>query len=442
MKLKGNYLHILCESSDPTNGSQLVESLIEALKFHRQYPIAPEYHRQPIYQVILYGKVARKKKPDWIKAISLSGSDSSISGEQGITKSEAVNDAGYLVTTQNLAKTGAPEAIARYLSDSFTSLGISIAVKIEILPTYQAEQRKRMWVSCEGNYSPDFALIADPIATKLRNLELVGFVEAVIEFRVQGESECDWRIKADLTHPNVMLREWANWGDTGAIAELLNQQLQAQQLQSQLILKNKTLHIFCSTNAPHQAIIPPKELTVAVIMELLQELAPQGIRTATIYGTLPFRDRTLEAIQDDKPQWVDWQPLAASLVPALADSARDLAVKGNLDALNYLLQRVLNPRLTERLSTGGIRVKLKLHNHLLHILTEGVVCPQKEQVLKPITQFFKGFRLKEIKGLRVYARYAGHTQAHWRDKIDFEPRVSGPLVHLDEPAAIRFEGEP
>ena len=85
--------------------------------------------------------------------------------------------------------------------------------------------QKILWVSCEATYSPDPSLLAEPITQKLRDLQLKDFHEALISLIVRGETSPDWMLRVDLTPPDLMLQEWASWGDVTAIERLLKQKL-------------------------------------------------------------------------------------------------------------------------------------------------------------------------------------------------------------------------
>ncbi|HEY9805101.1 MAG TPA: hypothetical protein V6D04_00915, partial [Candidatus Obscuribacterales bacterium] len=104
-----------------------------------------------------------------------------------------------LVPNRTLAKQGKPEAIARYLSETLGAMGVAVEVTAKSIPctpdatTDSQHRNRRLWITCEAPYSPDPATLAEPIAQKLRNLELDQFRDALVFSQVSGEPRPDWR---------------------------------------------------------------------------------------------------------------------------------------------------------------------------------------------------------------------------------------------------------
>ena len=65
-------------------------------------------------------------------------------------------------------------------------------------------------------------------------------------------------------------------------------------------------------------------------------------------------------------------------------SAMELANQGDMEAIAFLLQRLLNPDLDKRLKTGGIRVILARKADLLHIMCDAPVCPARKKIAAKI----------------------------------------------------------
>ncbi|NEO26639.1 MAG: DUF1574 domain-containing protein [Kamptonema sp. SIO4C4] len=341
------------------------------------------------------------------------------------------NNPTLLISNEQLARTGSPEAIARYLSESLSHLNVSVKVLIQKLPDSNSSDRKRLWAICTCHYSPDASLIAEPIAQQLRDLELDGFKEAIIRAQVRGEIAPDWVLQVDLTRTEEMLRDWARWGDIQSIDRLLNECLAPQGLQVGTVLKETTLHIFCAWDFDQvpQSDVPAKDNTVASIQKILENLAPQGLTGATIYGVkspelqgfIPHESPTLALDHlRDAPVWVHWLELPAATDPYLAPSTTALANQKNRGALTFLMQRLLNPDIDSRLATGGIRVKLCFKNELLHIMTEAVVCPRQTHVAGTIEEMLNSLNIVGVSGARIYGRRAGQNAPLWSYGIDFE----------------------
>ena len=429
VRLRGNNLHILCESRQEIASQTVVSRLIEALKAQpgKAFPIDPCF---PIYQIVIYGRLVGEDRPDWIKQIrikSLANNDQVVSETSDNTFDEAA-EPNELISNHSLARSGTPEAIARYLSETLSPLGVSVKVLIQTLgktsetATPQAVNQ-RLWVICNSNYSPDPSLLAIPVVEQLRSLHLKGFRNAAICSQVSGEAKPEWMLRVDLTPPEEMLKEWARWGDIEAIARSLNLALAKAKLEVRAVLKDVTLHVFCNTLAVKETAAPEKAAAVKAIGRVLELLAPQGIQAATIYGV--ESDQHLKKSpnpEQETPLWVEWLNLPAAKNPVLADSTLSLAQKGHQDAITFLLQRLLNPDLDQRLATGGIHLKVRRKQDLLHIMSEAPVCPSQAQVGAPLARFLKQLKIPDLAGVRVYGRRAGATSPAWNYGVDFVQR--------------------
>jgi hypothetical protein len=430
VRLRGNNLHILCESRKVIAAQTVVTRLIEALKAEtgNAFPIDPS---NPIYQIVIYGRLVGEERPEWIKQIrikSLANTEELEATSEDSTFDETTTENNEIVSNQSLARSGAPEAIARYLSETLSPLGVSVKVLIQTLGSKSNEKTttpptQRLWVICNSNYSPDPSLLATPIVEQLRSLQLKGFRNAAICSQVSGEAKPEWMLRVDLTPPEEMLKEWARWGDIEAIARLLNLALAKSKLEVRAVLKDVTLHVFCNTLTVKETESLFKEAAVKVISRVLELLAPQGIQAATIYGVEP--DHHLQKLANSVPEtplWVEWLNLPAAKNPVLADSTHSLAQKGHQEAITFLLQRLLNPDLDQRLATGGIQLKIRRKQDLLHIMSEAPVCPSQAQVGAPLARFLKQLKIPDLAGVRVYGRRAGATAPAWNYGVDFVQR--------------------
>jgi lysophospholipase L1-like esterase len=323
------------------------------------------------------------------------------------------------ISTETLARQGHPAAIASHLSEILGGLGVSVKVRRRNLSrrghaeATPSKLRQRLWVLCESAYSPDPSLLAEPIAQKLRELKLEHYQDACILLQVQGEAKPDWMLRVDLTPPGKILKRWGRWGDAEAIAVLLNQKLSPQQLQVRATLKESTLHIFCH---PHnrkksQATEPPDQSQVmGIIAPILDKIAPQGIQAATIYGVEETNNNT----ESDTPLWIDWLNLPAAQQQDLQPSALTLAQQGNVEALKFLINRLINPNLDLKLATGGIRVMLLRKGNVLHVMTEGPTCPSQSKMVPPIRQFLRTAQIQDLTGAKIYGRRSGQKSPLWR----------------------------
>jgi hypothetical protein len=418
VRLRGNELHILCEGTECPQRWRTLSDLLQALQ---QTDLQLLTGEQPsIYQVFVYGQKKGEPRPEWCHKVYLNQLDRHLEEVRQalLEDTEKSGQAGSLiVSNESLAKQGNLDAIARYLSETLSTFGVAVRVKVKPQQPTQDSQSgaNRLWIFCQSSYSPDPSLLGEPIAQKLRHLKLSGYQDAVIVSQVSGETQPDWQLRVDLTPPEVMLKEWARWGDVQAIARLLTEVLSEFKVAVQASLQESTLHIFCTPGFDplETAPAPDKQLCLQTILSQLEAIAPQGILAAAVYG---------QKTADKQPAWIDWLALPAKEHPALAPSPLDLADKGDQPAIIFLLERLLNPDLEWRLKTGGIRVLILPKGDLLHIMCDAPVCPTNKQVAAKVTQFIRQLKIPNILGVRVYGRRAGNKEPFWHHGEDFQHR--------------------
>ncbi|MGJ5676725.1 MAG: DUF1574 domain-containing protein [Nostochopsis sp.] len=420
VRLRGNDLHILCESPECPQRWRTLLDLLRALQHTDLDALTKNDQPSSIYQVFVYGRKKGENQPQWCHQVFLNQLDRHLKEvEQAlIADAEKSSRTGraLILSNESLARQGNPEAIARYLSETLSSFGIGVEVKAkkqQVTPENPINQN-RLLIYCQSSYTPDPSLIAEPVAQKLRSLKLSGYQDAVIATQVDGETDFDWILRVDLTPPEIMLKEWGRWGDVQAIAKILNEKLSDLTIKVTATLKESTLHLFCSSTNPKATNhIPDRAMCLGAIFPQLQALAPQGILAATVYG---------HKTTDHEPAWIDWQSLPATEHPALAVSALELASDGDEPAIIFLLERLLNPDLDIRLKTGSTRVLLLRKGDLLHIMCEALVCPLRKRVANKVTDFVKQLKIVGIAGVRVYGRRAGNKEPYWNYGVDFTNR--------------------
>ncbi|BBD60341.1 hypothetical protein NIES2109_31380 [Nostoc sp. HK-01] len=438
VRLRGNDLHILCEAIECPQRWRTLSDLLHALQ-QTDLDVLTNNEQPSIYQVLVYGRKKGENRPQWCHRVHLNQLDKHLEQvEQALKDAESSKPGGaMIISNESLARRGDPNAIAHYLSETLSSLGVGVQVKIKPHQPKDKNQApiNRLWVFCQSAYSPDSSLLAETIAQKLRLLKLTGYQDAVITSQVSGETSNDWVLRVDLTPPEVMLKEWARWGDIQAIARLLTEVLLDFKVTVQASLKESTLHLFCSPafDPLEDAPAPDKTKCLDIIVSHLDAIAPQGILGATIYG-----QRTAQK----QPAWIDWISLPAAQHPALATSALELAINGDEPATHFLLERLLNTDLEWRLKTGGIRVILLHKGDLLHIMCDAPICPNRKQVANKVTQFVRQLKLPGITGVRVYGRRAGNKEPVWHHGVDFVQRQRlVPEATPEFAAASEYVGE-
>ncbi|MBW4568433.1 MAG: DUF1574 family protein [Tolypothrix carrinoi HA7290-LM1] len=418
IQLRGNDLHILCEGRDCPQRWQTLSDLLQALQ-QTDLEMLTKNQEPAIYQVFVYGRTKGDKRPQWCHRVYLNQLDRHLEQVnqaliKDAEKSSIKPGGAIIVSNESLARQGHPDAIARYLSETLSTLGVSVEVKVKNQKPQEKSslEENRLWIFCQSSYSPDPSLIAEPIAQKLRDLKLLGYQDAVIASQVVGEIKPEWLLRIDLTPPEVMLKEWARWGDIQAIALVVGAALSELKVTVQASLKESTLHVFCTSTAD-SAIVPDKTACLNAILPQLEAIAPQGILAATVYG---------QKTTGQQLDWIDWLNLPASEHPALASSVLELASSGDEPAIHFLLERLLNPDLNLRLKTGGIRVLLLRKGDLLHVMCDAPICPGRKKVAPKVTQCVRQLKIPNIIGVRVYGRRAGNKEPFWNYGVDFEQR--------------------
>ena len=275
---------------------------------------------------------------------------------------------------------------------------------------------KRLWVRCESRRSIDYSLLAEDLARQLRSLELPDFTDAVFRCVAAGMTDPDWRLRIDLTPPLMLLHHWAAWGDIQAITRLINAVLWRNGLQVSGILKNWRLHLFCCVRG-NTVQFPNKQQAIDCVVPLLNQLSPQGIQGATIYGVQAMSDGLPK--EDESAFWTHWLDLPGAndvryTMPPLA-----LAQQGDEQALRFILQRLLNPDIDRTFSNGGIGISLLRRKGLLHIMSEAPVCPLESQIVDPVSKVLGQIALPDILGVRIHGRISGQQATQWNHGIDF-----------------------
>lgn len=451
VQLQGNNLHVLCQSNQTLEAQTIVNRLITALKGQGE---GARWFSETdnLYKIIVYGRSSGHKRPDWVKQIGIKTppfeDKLGQSQAQTVVKKIQREDTSLKPSKESLARSGSPEAIAHYLGEILSPLGISVRVIIQ--NGKQAEtvdykpdsvnspvSNRRLWLFCNSNYSPDQSLLAPTLVEKLRSLQLEGFRDAGICAQVSGEAKPEWILRVDLKPPEVMLKDWARWGDIQAISLLLNQALQAQGIEIRVCQKDTTLHLLCSFSGFKKVGAPDQQMVRKVIAPILEKISPQGIQAASVFGVASrgqerekanhqaenqFQLNSTPPLDSEKPEWLEWLKLPAADNPSLAKSTHSLAKKGNQAALTFLLEKLLNPDLDQRLATGGIQVKVRRKQDLLHVMSEAPFCPAKAQVGSPIANFMRQLAIPTIAGIRVYGRQAGSSSSVWNYGVNFAPR--------------------
>lgn len=421
VRFRGNNLYLLCESRSCPPAEAIAQQLEQAFALQSLESFlgssAPEVHR-----VICYGRVIGNKQPAWSRAIPYLSKQAEVEARPSqsnaqLPQSNAVLEPSHSshLSTLERARQGQPTAIAHTLSHALSGLGIGIRAKIDTSESTLPPRLKRLLILCESGYPPDPALLAEPIAQQLRELQLTQFRDAVVFGQVSGEHQPEWMVRVDLTPPDDFLREWSRWGDVQAIARLLNRALSTHDISLTALLKDATLHLSC---IDQHGQVPAKAEAIAIIVPLLETLLPQGIQSAIVYGLASPQST---ATAEKSPGWVHLVELTAANTET-AYTTLELAKQGELRSLSFLLTRLLNPDLDAALATGGTRVQIRQKGDLLHVLAEAPNCPRQDAVVPAVVRCLKPLQIPAVSGVRLYGRRSGQKQPLWSYGVDFATR--------------------
>ncbi len=413
-------IHVWCEGRPCPSAAQMTSAFSQAIYQNHDLPIAISL----VSRVVLYGRNADPRStveqepelgasPEWTVRLEI----------QPHQIQPAKASSPPLHTQDDLVQV---------IEQTLEGIGQSVEnLKISIRNLDRGDELrggdatdKRLWILCESHYTPDPARLVRPIAMRLRDLNLKGFRDAVLVGQVSGETEPEWVLRIDLTPPEQIIRRWAQWGDIAAIAHRLEQRLTPIHLQVSAMLRDSTLHIVCSpegepaTNTLH---FPSRDDVLARIEPVLSDLSPRGILGTTVYGL----DRPYEATfpVPSAPQWVTWLDLPAKQYPSLEVASIDMARAGNLDAIAFLLDRLLNPDLHEKLATGGQHVEIRRQHDLLHIAVEAPISPDRDQTCAIVARLIEQIETTDLIGVRLYGRRSGQRQPEWHHSLEFRSSV-------------------
>ncbi len=303
----------------------------------------------------------------------------------------------------------------------FSIQQLTTAVESETLSQLHPQPlNRRLWVVCKSHKSLDYALLAAPLAQKLRSIGLTDFQDAIFRCEAPNLSQPSWRLRIDLTPPAVMLKGWAKWGDIQAITLLANLLVQNAGLQISGMLKNWRLHLFCCVREDLADVpkFPNKQQAIDLLVPLLQKLAPQGIQGVVIYGVQALPSGLPS--EQESPLWIHWLDLPATTSAIDATPPLVMAEQGDEAALTFILQRLLNPDIEQCFTNGGIGLSIMYREGILHIMSEAAVCPLQSQIVDPVVRVLKQLNVPGVIGIRIYGRIAGQQLPNWTHGDDFQ----------------------
>ncbi len=429
----GTHLHVLCE------GIACPDAAILEARFRQGLA------RSPLSQlglasmprlVLLYGRQLGHTKPAWTRYVVLEDSMVQEPADRSPSLPEvlqATNDLEQFaalplpeasVVSECLpvqsAWAGLAQRAARHVGETLKQARVQARVTVKITPTPRSAHGSsegpaghRLWAICQVAEPVNWTAQGPTIARTLRGLDLEGFRDGYVLGQVISESDPSWILRVNLTTPRQMLFDWARWGDVQALSQLLDRTLGQRLAQSvSAVLEESTLHVFARLQGA--ALAAPAEV-VSVVSTLVRAIAPQGIHSLVLYGCPDLVEAT--------PQWVEWMDLPAAARSDLAESTLTLAQGDDRAAQTFLLERLINPQLGAWMESGGLRVQLCRRGDLLHVMTDGPVCPDRDAVALAVAKLVHDLQVPGLSGVRVYGRAAGNKQPQWQFAEDFTARA-------------------
>lgn len=429
----GTHLHVLCEGIACPDAAILEARFRQGLA---RSPLSRLALESMPRLVLLYGRQLGHTKPAWTRYVVLE--DSMVQEPERSPSLPEVIDATHdlekfaalplpeaSVAPESLpvqsAWAGLAQRAARHVGETLKQAGVQARVTVKITPTPRSPQTSaegptghRLWAICQVAEPVNWTNQGPVIARTLRGLALEGFRDGYVLGQVASEADPSWILRVNLTTPRQMLFDWARWGDVQALSQLLDRTLGARLAQSvSAVLEESTLHVFARLQG---AALAASAEVVSVVSTLVRAIAPQGIHSLVLYGCPDSVEAT--------PQWVEWMDLPAATRSDLAESTLTLAQGDDRAAQTFLLERLINPQIEVWMEFGGLRVQLCRRGDLLHVMTDGPVCPDREAVAPAVAKLVQDLQVPGLSGVRVYGRAAGNKQPQWQFAEDFTARAS------------------
>ncbi|NJL46180.1 MAG: hypothetical protein HC929_00010 [Leptolyngbyaceae cyanobacterium SM2_5_2] len=155
-KLRGNILHLLCETREPLNQGTVLLRLVRALLNDRDHGRLQHSYPQ-VYQIYLYSRLPGQANPEWTAPLYLnrlerhlaqlvleSQDEADLKAAQSLLAdythdhpdllSSEGGSSAMVLSNLSLARKGDPDAIAWYLSETLSALDVGVWVSIKAIP--------------------------------------------------------------------------------------------------------------------------------------------------------------------------------------------------------------------------------------------------------------------------------------------------------------------
>lgn len=484
-KLRGNILHVLCETQAPIHQSTVLLHLVRALLEAGQDSLLKQSYPQ-VYQLYIYSRLTGQPTPDWTAPIYLNRLERHLAqlvlenqDEEDIraTKtllqqySELQPDAFHsgeggsgaiVLSNLSLARQGDPEAIAWYLSETLSALDVGVLVSIKAIPGTAHLRRLAVTVD-EHTLAPEVDGAAPQKAGLVHESNAANGPPAP---ELEGDTKIPrlW-ILCEATYspdPSLIARptaerlrqlqltqfkdavlllqvrgerrpDWSLRIDLTPPEEMLREWARwgdTDALQRLTTMAMASRHVVVEAelaNGTLHLICRPASVEETLHGDVL---ADQDDIVSTLATTLealapqgiPRAVIYGQSVDQSEPSWVNYLDLPASAHAALGETPEFLGQTGDLPAIAFLLTRHLNPSLDDLLATGGLRVQLLVRDKLLHVMVDSPVTPYRRLVGPSIKDYLMDLNPVGIQGVRVYGRRSGESLPAWSYGKDFVAR--------------------
>lgn len=179
-----------------------------------------------------------------------------------------------------LARQGDDEAIAQLLNQ---------ALKAQNIDTTVAFDDGHLKLGLEGETSPSEKRLVPLVVRGLLKLQIPGVQTVTVMARARDGGEPDWVVNFP-GHQRGLLKGLAEWGDEGAIAQLLNKALAHKQITTQAQLKDDVLILTLQAEP-----LPDQRVALTLLQRELASWSTQRFSSIEVRG---------QCSNSSEPEWV------------------------------------------------------------------------------------------------------------------------------------------
>ncbi len=399
-KLRGNILHVLCETQASINQSAVLLRLVRALLEAGQDSLLKQSYPQ-VYQLYIYSRLSGQSTPDWTAPIYLNRlerhlaqlvlenqNEEDIKATRNLLQqySELQPDAfrngeggsgAIVLSNLSLARQGDPEAIAWYLSETLSALDVGVLVSIKAIPG--TAHLRRMAVTVDEHTGSDYP-VDEPILED-RPLDLQDAQEVAEYALPQPDTDVAGTApEAETERDTTIPRLW----------------------------------ILCEATYS-----PDPSLIARPTAERLRQLQLTQFKDAVLL---------LQVRGESRPDW----SLRIDLTPP-EEMLREWGRWGDVDALQRLT--------TMALASRHVSVEAELTNGTLHLIgrpaspeatLHGDVLADQDDIVSTLAETLETLAPQGIPRAVIYGQPVGQTDPSWVSYLDLPASAHAALAEAPE----------